>query len=414
MAGPSRTTTSQATQLRDTDSSSLWTVGLDLWAGRKASRELSEPGDREALKSATELRVRINIAMAIAAVALLAPFGVNNLIQGRTALGAASFAILVAQGMNAWLMLRGKPTKWLVTLFAAPAILAFLVLCFFQQGVIAALWSYPAVIFFHFGLSPKRARIASILTIAVVVPCSWMVLTSAVAVRYAATLVVVSVFSSIFVCIVTRQQARLRHMTVTDPLTGASNRTILGSSLEIAVAQSRRVGSPTCLVVLDLDDFKSINDSFGHAAGDQVLRVVGSELRRGLRKTDQVFRIGGEEFLVLLPGASLAEARRIAEMLRLTIEKLDLLEARHITASFGVACLRPDESWESWFHRCDRLLYQSKHSGKNRVTVESLWRPESHARPVEASPAHADPESSDSDGGSSAGSWEETSLLLKA
>jgi diguanylate cyclase len=123
------------------------------------------------------------------------------------------------------------------------------------------------------------------------------------------------------------------------------------------------------LVSLDVDHFKSINDSLGHEAGDAVLSRLGELLRRRARSVDKVFRLGGEEFLVFLFGTDLENGKSVAEELRGIVESHDFLPDRKITASFGVATLRPAENWTEWIKRGDKNLYRAKEEGRNRVVA---------------------------------------------
>ena len=130
------------------------------------------------------------------------------------------------------------------------------------------------------------------------------------------------------------------------------------------------------MVALDLDHFKTVNDTHGHHAGDVVLRSVGKTLSDHTRGSDQVFRLGGEEFLVVLYDSDAARAARVAEEFRIAIADLDL-PSGPITASFGVAGLREDEDWQAWLRRCDRHLYRAKSEGRNQVVADvEGWRVE--------------------------------------
>jgi len=359
-------------QERTRNGLSLWAERLGLRGGSQTSRMPRQGRGGGRMVDAQEIRIRANVAVTVAGLVLLTPFGLNNFLQGRMALAFGSLAVIAFLGFNAWLILERRPMEWVMPFFVAPAINLFLVLCFLQQGVIAALWSFPAVISYHFTMPPVRARIASATTLAVQVPVAWVVLTPTVAVRFAVTMSMVIFFSSVFVYVVISQQRRMRELMVTDPLTGVSNRMILDRSLELAVQRSRRIGAPATLIALDLDQFKLINDTFGHGAGDDVLCAVGRELKGRLRCSDQAFRTGGEEFLVVLEGCCTGDGRRLAEDLRAAVEKLEVIRAHRVTASFGVAGLWPDEDWQSWMRRADRLLYRSKEEGRNRVTAEVM------------------------------------------
>jgi diguanylate cyclase len=131
------------------------------------------------------------------------------------------------------------------------------------------------------------------------------------------------------------------------------------------------------VLMLDIDHFKRINDTYGHALGDVVIRNVAETIRKCIRGEDFAVRFGGEEFLVLLPNTPLDGAAKVAETIRTRIEALRLVRRRDnftlapFTISLGVATRRENDSQDSLFERADRALYQSKESGRNRVTMES-------------------------------------------
>lgn len=169
------------------------------------------------------------------------------------------------------------------------------------------------------------------------------------------------------------KELEMRRMARRDALTGLFNRYTLAEFAAREVARSERYKSPLSLVMFDIDNFKQINDRHGHSVGDRVLERIADEVRRGLRETDLPFRIGGEEFLVLLPSTSAGEARRVAERLREAILAEGVQSAResvYCSASFGVAQHRAGlESWEDTMRRADEGLYEAKHAGRNRVAV---------------------------------------------
>ncbi|HSC68075.1 MAG TPA: GGDEF domain-containing protein, partial [Cellvibrio sp.] len=121
--------------------------------------------------------------------------------------------------------------------------------------------------------------------------------------------------------------------------------------------------------LLDIDFFKMVNDKFGHTVGDQVLVDLARILTRRVRKTDRIFRFGGEEFVVLARNTALIDALVIAEQLRAQIEGELQDPDGVLTASFGCAQLQPDESLEDWFVRADKAVYQAKQQGRNCVVA---------------------------------------------
>jgi diguanylate cyclase (GGDEF)-like protein len=157
-----------------------------------------------------------------------------------------------------------------------------------------------------------------------------------------------------------------------DPLTQLGNRSAYESAIETEISRAERHGAGLCMLVVDIDHFKSINDSYGHLAGDQVLKQVARCLEQTLRKEDQVFRYGGEEFVVLLSATDLPNARLTAERLRMQLEALNIKALEFtipVTASIGVAEWQKGELGNTLFHRADQALYQAKQKGRNRVVV---------------------------------------------
>jgi diguanylate cyclase (GGDEF)-like protein len=151
-----------------------------------------------------------------------------------------------------------------------------------------------------------------------------------------------------------------------DALTGLANRRALEEILAAEISRAHRFAHQLAVVLLDLDRFKEINDSFGHAAGDVMLRAVSRLLTSLARQGDTVSRWGGEEFVVVLPETDLAGARRFAERLRRTIEAHAVGEMR-TSASCGVATMLPEDSVEELLGAADQALYQAKSNGRNRT-----------------------------------------------
>ena len=165
-------------------------------------------------------------------------------------------------------------------------------------------------------------------------------------------------------------EAELRNLAVTDTLTGVWNRRH-GTELLTADLSARRPGQALSLLMLDIDHFKTINDTFGHQAGDHVLIEIASRLRRSLRGNDMVARWGGEEFVVLLRDCVLSDALRLAEDIRAAIAELPFGAMGSLTVSVGVAEARAGEDLTTWLERADQALYRAKRSGRNEVAADS-------------------------------------------
>lgn len=167
------------------------------------------------------------------------------------------------------------------------------------------------------------------------------------------------------------QNIALEHLATTDSLTGLLNRRSLSERLDQEIYRAQRYGIPLSLILFDIDHFKRVNDGWGHAAGDQVLREIAQETQRLLRRTDLVGRYGGEEFVVLLPETKVTEAVSLARRLNWQISQKVIAFKRGsplvVTVSAGVAALAPDENGEKLIQRADQALYRAKEGGRNRV-----------------------------------------------
>ncbi|MGH8664419.1 MAG: diguanylate cyclase [Burkholderiales bacterium] len=170
-----------------------------------------------------------------------------------------------------------------------------------------------------------------------------------------------------------RQQAQLHTISTVDPVTGLHNRRWLNDMFIRQVDRCARARLPSCLAMLDIDRFKSVNDSYGHQAGDRVLAQVGRVMLKQLRPSDLIARYGGEEFAVLLPETALPEAVAALERLRLAIGQCQTAIAQRATVrvsvSIGIAQWREGWSLDELIQAADRALYDAKQAGRNRVML---------------------------------------------
>ncbi len=163
---------------------------------------------------------------------------------------------------------------------------------------------------------------------------------------------------------------KLENAALIDPLTHCYNRRALDGHIDHDIASSERYGSDLAVISFDIDHFKTVNDTFGHSAGDAVLRAVSKSVMSAIRKSDYLARVGGEEFMLLLPKTKFSKAIELAERLRKIIENLKIRYGDkniQVTASFGVGVYKKGMGKDAFLKRADDMLYEAKRKGRNRI-----------------------------------------------
>ena len=169
--------------------------------------------------------------------------------------------------------------------------------------------------------------------------------------------------------------ADLEKMTLIDPLTGVGNRRYADMSLQNKLSELKRYGWPFGVLFADLDDFKRVNDTFGHEAGDEVLKIVARTMLNNLRSFDFIFRWGGEEFLIIVANVDELQLRTSAERLRIMVQNAGLRlgsKTIRITVSIGGTLVKTDDSEKSILNRIDDYMYQCKKAGRNRCLIDNF------------------------------------------
>jgi len=165
-------------------------------------------------------------------------------------------------------------------------------------------------------------------------------------------------------------ELKLREQASHDSLTGLLNRRAGEIDLDVALIQAQEKASPFGLLMLDIDDFKPVNDTWGHSKGDEVIKEVADVLMEQTRKTDKCIRWGGEEFIVLLPFCDIEKAQQIAENIRHVMAGIEFEDIGRVTLSIGVTESTNDDSPASILERVDQRMYHAKDTGKNRVVTD--------------------------------------------
>ncbi|MDH4200501.1 MAG: GGDEF domain-containing protein [Spirochaetia bacterium] len=195
---------------------------------------------------------------------------------------------------------------------------------------------------------------------------------------YTSAIVIFSSYTSLFLISYFLEKARqtienkLETTTMTDFLTNAKNRRGFDHELRLLIESSRRHYQPFCLLFIDLDHFKAVNDRYGHDIGDEVLIVFTKLIQESLRINDEAFRTGGEEFAIILPQTEISGGRTFAERLRQSIKTFEFPCIKTITASMGLVQFYPDTKRDDLLKGADKMLYLAKDSGRDRIESEKF------------------------------------------
>jgi diguanylate cyclase len=239
----------------------------------------------------------------------------------------------------------------------------------YVRGVSEAYFLFPAMVAGFFIVKPHFALSISVLALVALLPVMMRELDWLNFANFYLSIMGCVLFTYAFAVQRNAQRDQLVMFSTKDSLTGAGNRRLLDERLGAAIRRYKRIETPMSLLLLDLDRFKQINDSAGHAVGDGLLVRVTDIVRDRIRSTDMLFRYGGDEFIVYVDGADLETAANLAEDIRALVEADLSISGRQLSISLGVAEYCRDEDQAAWIERADHALFESKRQGRNRVEL---------------------------------------------
>ncbi len=312
-----------------------------------------------------------------AAIVLLVTFSVINLLLGNRGLAtseglAAVLAVVVTSLI--------RKTSWYdlysYLFVAVAAALLLVILLYHSPPESAFVWAGIFPIFSFFLLGIRRGLMAHIVFSVILFGALVLgmhghgyVVTPRLLVNVGGALVVFGSFIYLYERAKESALHLLFHHSVSDALTETGNRRLFATLLQKEKSLAHRQVRPLSLIMLDIDHFKNVNDRFGHITGDAILKSFAGLIKDNLRQSDLLFRWGGEEFIILLPGNEPEAAHMLAEKIRIIIENHPFDPVGKMTASFGVTGVLPGESDEETIRRLDQALYRAKDHGRNRVEV---------------------------------------------
>lgn len=317
----------------------------------------------------TEIRPEQALLVFQSSLAALAitPFGFWRLSRGEWGQGTFDLMLVLVLLGLAYLGLRGRRLRSIGIAVASLYILASLFVAY-QFGPLGRYWFFPAIVAGFFVVRAGEALwLAGLGLVAHALLASRHGVDAELG-TFAASSLLVGVFINVFATRLRQDNHRLYLDSTLDSLTGAGNRRLFD---DVLAELPQDVGPhDMSLIMLDIDHFKTVNDRYGHAIGDLCLNRLAHLLRTDLQGSQRLFRYGGEEFVVLMSGGR-AEARALAERLRLDVEHTQLIREAKITISLGVATRRPHEEVHAWMRRADDAMYEAKQQGRNRSCVAS-------------------------------------------
>ena len=296
------------------------------------------------------------------------PFTVMRFMQGQWIAAAVDTTIVFGFVILGIYVYRSRRIEFASIVLASFCVIGVLSTVY-MIGPHQIYWVYPALMAVFYLVPPRHGLVFAFILLAALSPSLMQLPDSHATSTILSTIVVMSSFGFAFALINNRQREQLIQLATKDPLTGAGNRRCLDDKMTEIVGDRQRRATAASMLLLDLDHFKKVNDVHGHAVGDRILKSITDIVNLRIRVTDSVYRIGGEEFVVVLEGQDLHSAVRLAEQLRTLVEANELAPDQSVTVSIGVAELKDEETAASWLHRADEALYRAKNSGRNATNI---------------------------------------------
>lgn len=317
----------------------------------------------------TDFQLSIITLLGAAAIFGIVPFAFYRFMEHNVLAGVTDSVIslgIVINVVYAWITGETERSGFVLAVFCCVA--AVIISSLLEN--VGHMWVYPVLVATFFLTRPTAAILLNTATIVAIVIYATSLQSTESLFAFFTTCIVVSACAFIFALRNEHQREEMANLARRDPLTGARNRRSMDDALKLAVSTAERVGTTYAMVILDLDYFKRINDKHGHSLGDDILIRLTKLVDDNTRQTDQLFRFGGEEFVLLMPGVDLQGMKAVVHSLRQKIRNHLRSPDGPVTASFGAALLHEDESWESWLKRADDALYRAKDAGRDCIIID--------------------------------------------
>lgn len=296
----------------------------------------------------------------------LIPFSILRISRGEFTTGAIELVGAIVTTILLVSVYRTGRTQFAGLVLALMSVFGISVIIYLR-GTTEVHFFYPTLIASFFLVAPNVALAICMVSIFALSPELYSRMESLEFGQFFFSTLGCTIFSFAFATIRNRQRDELLHLSTKDGLTGAGNRRAMDQKLEELIQSFKRSRSVVSMLILDLDRFKEINDSEGHALGDQILRDVTRVIQSRIRTTDALFRYGGDEFIVLVPNSNLEHALGVAEDLRELVEAQGAMNGTAVSISVGVAEYQEGQVAAEWMKCADSALFEAKRKGRNQV-----------------------------------------------
>jgi len=322
---------------------------------------------------AEDFQLTLISIVAVLAFIFILPFGILRIIEGEESVAAADFLmIIIAVVSAAWAWRTGETEKPGIIISAALTTGSWFVAI--SLGADGLFWFYP-LIMFVFYLAPALMAFIMIFCSVTLLMGYEILLEGGIFISriqmfsFLATVTTASIFSFAFSTRNKKHRAQLIDLATKDPLTGLENRRSMEIELPRALKAKDHLGFEYGLIIVDMDHLKEINDNYGHAEGDYILKSLGRFFTQSIRFNDHAFRYGGDEFVILLANTHARGLEAVCRNLVAGVPAQIDCQGKPVTISLGAA-LAGTDSAEEWFLRADRCLYRAKEEGRNRFILE--------------------------------------------
>lgn len=317
------------------------------------------------MKNRTYVENIILIGSAVGMLLIL-PFTVFRFISGDYFLSLIEFILMICMAGVFGYVFKTRRVIGAAMLLTALCLVVTVVVINIT-GPSSIYWYYPAALACYFIVNVRIASIYNIIGVTLLFPALYTEMPTTEMMSVFTTITMLCIFGYIFSLHTSNHQSKLTQLAARDALTGAWNRRTLDESLLQKISSKKRNNHQSSLLILDLDHFKKINDTYGHSVGDDILKKVADLIRSSIRITDKFYRYGGEEFVIVADSTDLEAASVLAESIRSRVEHSRIFSKEKITISLGIASINQADSAESWLNLADEALYAAKNQGRNMV-----------------------------------------------